>query len=397
MDSEKVIARDNDYVLHTYNRNPIVIEKGHGLHAYGPEGQSYLDFTSGIGVNSLGYCDLNWAEAVSKQAHKLQHTSNLYYTSPCSKLAKRLCRRTGMSKVFFGNSGAEANEGAIKAARKYSFDHYGEGRDQIITLVNSFHGRTIATLTATGQDTFHHYFGPFNEGFLYTPAGDIEALTKLVDKHTCAVMLELVQGEGGVVPLDQEFVQAVRALCDEKDLVLIVDEVQTGVGRTGTFLACEQFNLRPDIVTLAKGLGGGLPIGAVLVSEKVAAGMGPGSHGSTFGGNPVVCAGANVVLERLDESFLAGVREHAAQLRAGLERLPHVKGVTGLGLMLGIQLEDGINAADVLAACRERGLLVLTAKTRLRLLPPLVVTAHDIERALVILDEVLCGLDPVQS
>lgn len=397
MDSEKVIARDNDYVLHTYNRNPIVIEKGHGLHAYGPEGQSYLDFTSGIGVNSLGYCDLNWAEAVSKQAHKLQHTSNLYYTSPCSKLAKRLCRRTGMSKVFFGNSGAEANEGAIKAARKYSFDHYGEGRDQIITLVNSFHGRTIATLTATGQDTFHHYFGPFNEGFLYTPAGDIEALTKLVDKHTCAVMLELVQGEGGVVPLDQEFVQAVRALCDEKDLVLIVDEVQTGVGRTGTFLACEQFNLRPDIVTLAKGLGGGLPIGAVLVSEKVAAGMGPGSHGSTFGGNPVVCAGANVVLERLDESFLAGVREHAAQLRAGLERLPHVKGVTGLGLMMGIQFEDGINAADVLAACRERGLLVLTAKTRLRLLPPLVVTAHDIERALVILDEVLCGLDPVQS
>ena len=397
MDSEKVIARDNDYVLHTYNRNPIVIEKGHGLHAYGPEGQSYLDFTSGIGVNSLGYCDLNWAEAVSKQAHKLQHTSNLYYTSPCSKLAKRLCRRTGMSKVFFGNSGAEANEGAIKAARKYSFDHYGEGRDQIITLVNSFHGRTIATLTATGQDAFHHYFGPFNEGFLYTPAGDIEALTKLVDKHTCAVMLELVQGEGGVVPLDQEFVQAVRALCDEKDLVLIVDEVQTGVGRTGTFLACEQFNLRPDIVTLAKGLGGGLPIGAVLVSEKVAAGMGPGSHGSTFGGNPVVCAGANVVLERLDESFLAGVREHAAQLRAGLERLPHVKGVTGLGLMLGIQFEDGINAADVLAACRERGLLVLTAKTRLRLLPPLVVTAHDIERALVILDEVLCGLDPVQS
>ena len=397
MNSEKVIARDNDYVLHTYNRNPIVIEKGHGLHAYGPEGQNYLDFTSGIGVNSLGYCDLNWAEAVSKQAHKLQHTSNLYYTAPCSKLAKRLCRRTGMSKVFFGNSGAEANEGAIKAARKYSFDHYGEGRDQIITLVNSFHGRTIATLTATGQDTFHHYFGPFNEGFLYTPAGDIEALTKLVDKHTCAVMLELVQGEGGVVPLDQEFVQAVRALCDEKDLVLIVDEVQTGVGRTGTFLACEQFNLRPDIVTLAKGLGGGLPIGAVLVSEKVAAGMGPGSHGSTFGGNPVVCAGANVVMDRLDESFLAGVREHAAQLRAGLEKLPHVKAVTGLGLMLGIQFEDGISAADVLAACRERGLLVLTAKTRLRLLPPLVVTAHDIERALIILDEVLCGFDPVQS
>ena len=256
MDSEKVIARDNNYVLHTYNRNPIVIEKGHGLHAYGPEGQNYLDFTSGIGVNSLGYCDLEWAEAVSRQAHKLQHTSNLYYTAPCSKLAKNLCRRTGMSKVFFANSGAEANEGAIKAARKYSFDHYGEGRSTVITLVNSFHGRTLATLTATGQDGFHQYFGPFNEGFVYAPAGDIDRLTKLVDAHTCAVMLELVQGEGGVVALDPLFVQEVRALCDEKDLCLIVDEVQTGVGRTGTFLACEQYNLRPDIVTLAKGLGG---------------------------------------------------------------------------------------------------------------------------------------------
>lgn len=396
MDSEKVIARDNNYVLHTYNRNPIVIEKGHGLHAYGPEGQNYLDFTSGIGVNSLGYCDLEWAEAVSRQAHKLQHTSNLYYTAPCSKLAKALCRRTGMSKVFFANSGAEANEGAIKAARKYSFDHYGEGRSTVITLVNSFHGRTLATLTATGQDGFRQYFGPFNEGFVYAPAGDIDHLTKLVDAHTCAVMLELVQGEGGVVALDPLFVQEVRALCDEKDLCLIVDEVQTGVGRTGTFLACEQYNLRPDIVTLAKGLGGGLPIGAVLVSDKVAAGMGPGSHGSTFGGNPVVCAGANVVMGRLDERFLAGVREHGAQLRAGLEKLPHVTGVSGLGLMLGVQFEDGIQASDVLAACRERGLLVLTAKTRLRLLPPLVVTAHDIERALVILDEVLCGMDPLR-
>ena len=383
MDSEKVIARDNNYVLHTYNRNPIVLEKGHGVHAYGPEGQNYLDFTSGIGVNSLGYCDLEWAEAVSRQAHKLQHTSNLYYTAPCSKLAKALCRRTGMNKVFFGNSGAEANEGAIKAARKYSHDRYGDGRSTVITLVNSFHGRTLATLTATGQAGFHQYFGPFNEGFAYAPAGDIDTLTKLVDEHTCAIMLELVQGEGGVVALDPLFVQE-------------VDEVQTGVGRTGTFLACEQYNLRPDIVTLAKGLGGGLPIGAVLVNDKIAAGMGPGTHGSTFGGNPVVCAGANVVLDRLDERFLAAVREHGAQLRAGLEKLPHVTEVSGLGLMLGVQFEDGIQASDVLAACRERGLLVLTAKTRLRLLPPLVVTAHDIERALVILDEVLCGMDPLR-
>ena len=331
MDSEKVIKRDNEYVLHTYNRNPIALEKGHGLYAEGPEGQKYLDFTSGIGVNSLGYCDLTWAEAVSEQAHKLQHTSNLYYTAPCGKLAKKLCKRTGMSKVFFGNSGAEANEGAIKAARKYSFDHYGKGRDVVITLVNSFHGRTIATLTAT------------------------------------------------------EYVQAVRALCDEKDLVLIVDEVQTGVGRTGTFLCCEHYNLKPDIVTLAKGLGGGLPIGAVLLNEKTAEGMGPGSHGSTFGGNPVVCAGANVVVDRMDQ--------RAVQLRAGLAKLPMVKNLSGIGLMVGIEFFGGIRAADVLAACREKGLLVLTAKSRLRLLPPLTLTAHDVEKALGILNEVLTEME----
>lgn len=369
MDSEKVIKRDNEYVLHTYARNPIVLEKGHGLYAEGPEGQKYLDFTSGIGVNSLGYCDMTWAEAVSGQAHKLQHTSNLYYTAPCGKLAKKLCKRTGMSRVFFGNSGAEANEGAIKAARKYSFDKYGADRYNVITLVNSFHGRTIATLTATGQGVFHNYFGPFNEGFQYVKAGDIDALTEMVDRHTCAVMLELVQGEGGVVALEPEYVQAVRALCDEKDLVLIVDEVQTGVGRTGTFLCCEHYNLQPDVVTLAKGLGGGLPIGAVLMNEKVAAGMGPSSHGSTFGGNPVVCAGANVVVDRMDASFLANVNERAVQLRTGLEKLPRVRSLSGIGLMVGIEFLEGIKAADVLAACREKGLLVLTAKTRLRLLP----------------------------
>jgi acetylornithine/N-succinyldiaminopimelate aminotransferase len=399
MDSEKVIRRDNDYVLHTYNRNPIVLEKGYGLHATGPEGQKYLDFTSGIGVNSLGYCDMDWADAVAEQAHKLQHTSNLYYTAPCSKLAKALCKRTAQTignngKVFFGNSGAEANEGAIKAARKYSFDHYGaeSGRNTVITLVNSFHGRTIATLTATGQDVFHQFFGPFNEGFAYAPAGDLEALKALVDERTCAVMLELVQGEGGVMALDAEYVHAVRALCDEKDLVLIVDEVQTGVGRTGTFLCCEHYGLKADIVTLAKGLGGGLPIGAVLLSGKVAGGMGPGSHGSTFGGNPVVCAGANVVLSKLDDAFLANVNERAIQLRAGLAKLPHVKALSGIGLMVGIEFEDGIAAADVLAACRDKGLLVLTAKTRLRLLPPLTLTEHDVAAALRILGEVLAAV-----
>ena len=397
MDSEKVIKRDDHYVLHTYGRNPIVLEKGHGLYAEGPEGQKYLDFTSGIGVNSLGYCDLTWAEAVSEQAHKLQHTSNLYYTAPCGKLAKKLCKRTGMDQVFFGNSGAEANEGAIKMARKYSYDHYGKGRDGIITLVNSFHGRTIATLTATGQENFHQFFGPFNEGFQYVKAGDIHALAELVDRHTCAVMLELVQGEGGVMALDPEYVQAVRALCDEKDLVLIVDEVQTGVGRTGTFLCCEHYGLKPDIVTLAKGLGGGLPIGAVLMNEKVAACMGPGSHGSTFGGNPVVCAGANVVLDKLDDAFLANVNERAVQLRTGLAKLPRVKSITGIGLMVGIEFLEGIQAADVLAACREKGLLVLTAKTRLRLLPPLTLTAHDVDLALEILGSVLTEMDPAAA
>ena len=392
MDSEKVIKRDNEYVLHTYNRNPIALEKGHGLYAAGPEGQKYLDFTSGIGVNSLGYCDLTWAEAVSEQAHKLQHTPNLYYTAPCGKLAKKLCKRTGMSKVFFGNSGAEANEGAIKAARKYSFDHYGKGRDVVITLVNSFHGRTIATLTATGQEVFHNYFGPFNEGFVYTTAGDIEGLRELVDRHTCAIMLELIQGEGGVMALDPEYVQAVRALCDEKDLVLIVDEVQTGMGRTGTFLCCEHYNLKPDIVTLAKGLGGGLPIGAVLLNEKTAEGMGPGSHGSTFGGNPVVCAGGCAVLDAMDDAFMRNINARAAQLREGLASLPHVASVSGMGLMVGIAFADDVKAADVRAACERKGLLVLTAKTRLRLLPPLILSEADVAKALAILDDVLSSM-----
>ena len=389
MTTSEIIRRDDAHVLHTYNRSPLALVSGQGMYAADAEGRRYLDFTSGIGVNSLGYCHPAWVAAVTKQAATLQHTSNLYYTQPCGALAEALCARTGLDAVFFGNSGAEANEGAIKAARKYSFDHYGKGRDTIITLVNSFHGRTIATLTATGQENFHQFFGPFNEGFQYVPAGDLEALTELVDRHTCAVMLELVQGEGGVVALEPEYVQAVRKLCDDRDLVLIVDEVQTGVGRTGTFLCCEHYNLKPDIVTLAKGLGGGLPIGAVLMNEKVAAGMGAGTHGSTFGGNPVVCAGANVVVDRMDNGFLANVNERAVQLRTGLAKLPMVKSLSGIGLMVGIEFFGDVRAADVLAACREKGLLVLTAKTRLRLLPPLTLTAHDVEKALAILNEVL--------
>ena len=386
-------ALDRQYIAGTYRRFPAVLRHGKGSLVYDENEKEYIDLSSGIAVNTFGYADDVWQAAVTAQLGTLQHTSNLYYTAPCGKLAKKLCKRTGMSKVFFGNSGAEANEGAIKAARKYSVDHYGKDRTTVITLVNSFHGRTIATLTATGQEVFHNYFGPFNEGFLYAPAGDMEALQELVDRNTCAVMLDLIQGEGGVMALDPDYVQAVRALCDEKDLVLIVDEVQTGVGRTGTFLCCEHYNLKPDIVTLAKGLGGGLPIGAVLLSEKVAGGMGPGTHGSTFGGNPVVCAGANVVVDRMDQSFLANVNERAVQLRAGIAKLPHVKSISGIGLMVGIEFYD-LKAADVLAACREAGLLVLTAKTRLRLLPPLTLSEHDVDMALEILGDVLSKMEP---
>ncbi|MBQ7859897.1 MAG: acetylornithine/succinylornithine family transaminase [Faecalibacterium sp.] len=392
MNSEQIIGLDNAHVLHTYGRNPLALTQGSGLTAYSPEGKPYLDFTSGIGVTSLGFCNPAWVAAVSQQAAALQHTSNLYYTAPCAQLAAKLCARTGLDKVFFANSGAEANEGAIKAARKYSVDKYGPGRHKVITLVNSFHGRTVMTLTATGQDVFHNYFGPFNEGFAYAPAGDLDALTALVDHTTCAVMLELVQGEGGVMALAPDYVAAVRALCKEKDLLLIVDEVQTGVGRTGKFLCCEHYGFVPDIVTLAKGLGGGLPIGAVLMTDAVAAGMTPGTHGSTYGGNPVACAGANVVLDTLTDEFLHKTDALAQQLRAGLEKLPHVKGLSGIGLMVGIDFADGIKAADVLAACREKGLLVLTAKTRLRLLPPLVLTAQDVDACLEILGGVLAEM-----
>ena len=390
MNREKVITRDDDYVLHTYARSPLVIERGEGLIARDAGGKAYLDFTSGIGVNSLGFAHPAWLRAVTEQAGMVQHTSNLYYTAPCGRLAKRLCARTGFDKVFFGNSGAEANEGAIKFARKYSVDHYGEGRSRIVTLQNSFHGRTLATLTATGQDAFHHDFRPFPEDFAYVPAGDPDALAAAAgDGRTCAVMMELVQGEGGVIALEPDYVHKVAEFCAARDILLIVDEVQTGVGRTGAFLACENYHLQPDIVTLAKGLGGGLPIGAVLVHEKVAACMGPGNHGSTFGGNPVACAGACAVVDTMDEEFLHNVQDCAAALWAALRGLPHVVGVTGLGLMIGIQFEPSVRAAEVRAACERRGLLVLTAKDRLRLLPPLILTRDDVAKAVAILRKVL--------
>ena len=389
MDTRSIMQRDDAHVLHTYGRSPVALVSGKGMVATDAEGKQYLDFTSGIGVNALGFCHPAWVAAVSAQAATLQHTSNLYYTEPCGALAEEICRRTGLDAVFFGNSGAEANEGAIKAARKYSVDTYGPNRNKVLTLVNSFHGRTLATLTATGQDVFHQDFGPFPERFGYVPAGDFAALEAAADGDTCALMLELVQGEGGVVALDKDYVTKVAAFCKEHDILLVVDEVQTGVGRTGTFLACEQFDLHPDIVTLAKGLGGGLPIGAVVMNRKVADHMGPGSHGSTFGGNPVACAGALAVMQELTDDLLAKDRALAEPLRAGLKTLPHVTEVSGLGLMVGIALEEGVTAAAVRTACEQAGLLVLTAKTRIRLLPPLILTQEDVDKALAILRTVL--------
>ena len=388
MTSQEIKALTGQYIMNTYGRFPVAIDHGQGATLYDPEGNAYIDFTSGIGVNSLGYCDMTWAEAVSEQAHKLQHTSNLYYTAPCGKLAKKLCKRTGMSKVFFGNSGAEANEGAIKAARKYSFDKYGADRYNVITLVNSFHGRTIATLTATGQGVFHNYFGPFNEGFQYVKAGDIDALTEMVDRHTCAVMLELVQGEGGVVALEPEYVQAVRALCDEKDLVLIVDEVQTGIGRTGTLFAFQQYGIRPDAVSFAKGIAGGLPMGGFLVNEKCRPVLGPGSHASTFGGNPVCSAAALAVLDILDEAALNRVREKGAYLREHIEAMgKQCLGATrGLGLMIGVEVRPGWSSRELAARLAGHGLLVLTAGPALRLLPPLTITKGEMDQGLAILD-----------
>ena len=395
MHTEKVIKRDKKYVLHTYSRSPLVLERGSGLTVWDADGRSYLDFTSGIGVNALGYCDPEWSAAVAAQAGQLQHTSNLYYTAPCTRVARKLCKRTGLDKVFFANSGAEANEGAIKCARKYSVETYGPARNKVLSLVNSFHGRTLATLTATGQDVFHHDFGPFPDHFAYLPANDPAALdTALQDETVCAVMMELVQGEGGVIALDADYVHHVAEICAEKDVLLIVDEVQTGIGRTGTFLACQHYGITPDIVTLAKALGGGLPLGAVVMKEKVAACMGPGSHGSTFGGNPVACAGACVVLDRMDDALLENVNACAARLRQQLSELPEVAEVSGLGLMVGIALKGGRKASEVRTRCEHNGLLVLTAKDRIRLLPPLVLTFDDVDRAVKILAETLAEIPP---
>ncbi len=388
MNFSDIKALDQAHIMNTYGRNDVCIVKGKGSRCTDINGKEYIDFTTGIGVNSLGFCNEDWVNAVSEQAGTLQHISNLYYSLPDVKLAETLCKRTGYAKVFFGNSGAEANEGAIKVARKYSFDKYGIKRTNIVTLQNSFHGRTVTTLAATGQDVFHNFFFPFTGGFIYAEANSMEALKAACDDTVCAVMLEFIQGEGGVVPLDAEYVQRLAQFCHERDILIIADEVQTGIGRTGTLLASQQFRFLPDITTLAKGLGGGLPIGAVMVNEKLASVMGASSHGSTFGGNPVVCAGANVVLEKLDDALLADVRRKGDKIRAALMKCSEVESVKGLGMMVGIGLKTK-TSKDVLKACQDAGLLVLTAKAKVRLLPPLTIPDEDLERGLEILCKVL--------
>ena len=387
MTFEDIKKLDDAHVMHTYGRYQVAIDNGKSSTCYAPDGKAYIDFTSGIGVNALGFADEGWVAAVTAQLNKFQHISNLYYTEPCVQLAKLLCEKSGMKKVFFGNSGAEANEGVIKAARKYSFLKYGEGRNKIVALENSFHGRTMASLSATGQAVYHNFFFPFVEGFVFAQANDIEdTLSKLTD-DVCAVMMEMVQGEGGVLPLEKEYVQAVYQACQEKDILFIVDEVQTGIGRTGSFYSYQQFGIQPDLVSSAKGLGGGLPIGAVLFGEKTEEALVPGDHGSTYGGNPVVCAGAVEVVNRLDDAFLAEVAKKGEYMKAELLKMKHVTDVAGMGMMLGIEMDTDVK--PIVTTLMDKGLLVLTAKHKMRLLPPLNITQEELDKGLSILKETL--------
>lgn len=383
MDIKKL---DKQYIASSYNRQDVAFVKGKGSYLIDENGKKYIDFGCGIGVNGLGHSNKKILKAVKGQLNKITHTSNLYYSEPQTKLAEKLCKISGLKKVFFANSGAEANECAIKCARKYSFDKYGENRNEIITLVNSFHGRTITTLSATGQDVFHTIFMPFTQGFSYVEANNLSSLESAITNKTCAVMLELVQGEGGVIALDKEYIAGLVKICQEKDILVIVDEVQTGNGRTGTYFAFEQYGFLPDILTTAKGLGNGLPIGACLLGEKLKDTLTYSSHGSTFGGNPVCCAGALATIEQIDDKLLEKVRQNSEKIFKTLSSFKKVKGVTGLGYMIGIEVED---AKSVLNACLEKGLVVLTAKTKIRLLIPLNILDADLNKGLSILKEIL--------
>ena len=391
MTSQEIKSLTGQYIMNTYGRFPVAIDHGSGATVYDPEGKEYIDFTSGIGVCDLGYGNQAWAQAIGTQAGKLGHTSNLFYTEPPARLAETLCKRTGMSCAFFANGGGEANEGMIKLARKYSFDKHGEGRNVIITLRNSFHGRTITTLKATGQEVFHQYFFPFTEGFRYADANSMDSLQAAAGDDVCAVMVELVQGEGGVLPLEQEYVTALAALCQERDWLLLVDEVQTGVGRTGTLFAFQQYGITPDVISFAKGIAGGLPMSGILANEKCRGVLGPGMHATTFGANPVCAAAGLVVQETLSDEFLKEVGQKGAYLREQIEglRLPCLGKTRGLGLMIGIEVKDGYQKGEIVGKLIENGLLVLTAGPGLRLLPPLVITRDEMDKGIAIMKNTL--------
>ena len=391
MTHEELKELDQAYTMQTYGRFDVDIDHGKGAALYDLSGKEYIDFTSGIGVCSIGYADPRWVEAISAQASELAHVSNLCYTQPYAKLAKTLCTRSGMAAAFFANSGAESNEGLIKLARKYSFDRYGKGRGTILTLKNSFHGRTISTLTATGQDVFHNYFFPFDEGFRYAQAGDMDSLQSAAGHDVCAVLLELVQGEGGVLPMEREYVNELAELCQQRDWLLLVDEVQTGIGRTGTLFAFQQYGIQPDAVSFAKGIAGGLPMGGILASERCRNVFTPGTHATTFGGNPICAAAAQVVLEILDDSLLTEVTEKGAYIRERIERmdLECLGGTRGLGMMIGVEVKRPYNNKELAARLMEQGLLVLTAGRALRLLPPLTIRREEIDKGLTILEQAL--------
>ena len=379
-----IVALDKEYVAGTYGRFPLELVSGKGSLFYDPDGREYIDMGTGIGVTAFGTADEAWVAAVTQQLGMLQHTSNLYYTAPCAKLAKVLCDRTGMKKVFFSNSGAEANECAIKVARKYSAETKGADCYTILTLEGSFHGRTLTTLAATGQEHYHELFQPITPGFLHVPANDVQALEAAVAENKIAgIMMEMVQGEGGVIALTEDFVQQAAAICRQLDIPLIVDEVQTGNGRTGKLYAFQHYGIEPDLVSTAKGLGGGLPIGATLMSEKVQAVLKPGDHGSTYGGNPVCCAGALSILERLTDEFLADVAAKRAYIEQELANAEGVEEISGLGLMVGIKTAKP--AGEVVTACREKGVLCLTAKDKVRLLPPLNIPMALLEKAVAVI------------
>ena len=381
-----LIETDKKYVANTYNRFPVEIVSGKGSRVYDKNGKEYIDLGSGIGVTSFGISDPEWLSAVTQQAGKLQHTSNLYYTEPCAELAKVLCQKTGLKKVFFANSGAEANECAIKTARKWAAEQKGDDCFKILTLKNSFHGRTVTTLAATGQEHYHELFIPLTDGFVYTPANDIEQLQKAVkENNIAAVMFECIQGEGGVIPLEKDFVTEISKLAKQNNFLVIVDEVQTGNGRTGKLYAYMNYGITPDIVTTAKGLGGGLPIGAALLGEKVESVLGFGDHGSTYGGNPVCSAGALTVINRLTDGFLDEVKQKSDYVFSALGGASGIEAVSGMGLMIGIKTVK--TAAEVVKTAMQNGVLCLTAKDKVRLLPALNIPFEDLKKAIEIIKE----------